>query len=315
MARLGLVQSAANLEDSMLTDEEKQIVQKWNEFAARPRNDIRQFRLDLDSFVDEIGMTSNLPEVGALHEGVEIRPGLKADVSVPMRTGPHPVVVYLHGGGWVAGNLKTHRKIAMCFAQQGYLTINVDYRLAPENPFPAGLDDCVAAIKWAALNCELWNGDLSRIAVAGDSAGANLAAASMMTLSKESDAPKCRAGVLIYGVFDFSSIIERSPARAPVEAMAKRYLGSHFPEALNDPRVSPRRGIKPGILPPCFVICGTADQLLLESRSMAAAMKESSIPCELHEIPDMPHAFMQLHGLSGCREGHRLMFDFLKRNL
>src|SRR5690242_19424035 len=102
MARVGLVRRTARWRIPMLTEEERQIVQRWNDFAARPRSDIRQFRLELDAFVDQIGITGNFPEVGALHEGVEIRPGLKAEVSVPKQTGTHPLVVYLHGGGLVA---------------------------------------------------------------------------------------------------------------------------------------------------------------------------------------------------------------------
>jgi acetyl esterase/lipase len=79
--------------------------------------------------------------------------------------------------------------------------------------------------------------------------------------------------------------------------------------------VSPLRGIKADALPPSFVICGAADALLPESRSIAAALKESGIPSESREIDDMPHAFMMMDDLSGCREGHRLMFDFLRRRL
>jgi acetyl esterase/lipase len=93
------------------------------------------------------------------------------------------------------------------------------------------------------------------------------------------------------------------------------YLGSHYPDALTDPRVSPLRAIKPGSMPPSFVICGTADALLPESRSVAAALKEAGIECELREIEDLPHAFMHMEELSGCRDGHRMMFDFLRRHV
>jgi acetyl esterase/lipase len=97
--------------------------------------------------------------------------------------------------------------------------------------------------------------------------------------------------------------------------MARGYLGAHYPEALKDPRVSPLRAINPGRLPPCFLICGTADALLPESRSFAAALKEVGIPYELHEIDEMPHAFMMVSDFSACREGHRLMFNFLARKV
>jgi len=299
----------------MLTEQEREIIRKWNDFAAQPRENITKFRDDLERFCVEMGLNDGLPSIGAFHENVELRSGLRADVAVPKGNGPHPVVVFIHGGGWMAGSLTTHRKLGMQFAEQGYLTINVGYRLAPENPFPAGFDDCVFAAKWAGENARRWNGDASRMAMGGDSAGGNLAAAALLALSSDASAPKFRAGVLIYGVYDFPSTIERSPNRAAIEAMARGYLGAQYPAALKDPRVSPLRAIKAGTLPPCFVICGTADALLPESRSIATALREAGIQCESHEIEDMPHAFMMINALSACGHGHRLMFDFIRRHV
>jgi acetyl esterase/lipase len=299
----------------MLTEQERAIIKRWNDFSVQPRDNTTKFRVDLEQFCDEMGLNAGLPSIGALHENVALRDGLLADVAVPKGSGPHPVVVFLHGGGWMAGSPTTHRKLGMQFAEQGYLTINVGYRLAPESPFPAGFDDCVFAAKWASANVRRWNGDPSRMAIRGDSAGANLAAAALLALANESSAPQFRAGVLIYGVYDFPSTIERSPNQAAIEAMARGYLGAQYPAALKDPRVSPLRAIKPGALPPCFVICGTADALLPESRSIAAALREANIPFESHELEDMPHAFMMIDALSACREGQRLMFDFLRRHV
>jgi len=299
----------------MMTQREQALIKRWNEFATRPRGDIFKFRSDLESFCVELGLNANLPEIGAFHEKVELRGGLNADVAVPKGNGSHPVAVFIHGGGWMAGSVQTHRKLGMRFAEQGYLTVNVDYRLAPENPFPAGFDDCVFAAKWAAENAHRWNGDPSRMVMGGDSAGANLAAAGLVALAGDSRAVKFRAAALIYGVYDFPSMIDRAPNPAPAQAMARGYLGPNYPAALKDPRVSPLRGIKTGTLPPSFVICGTADLLLPESRSIVAALRETGTPYEAHEIDEMPHAFMMMEELSACREGHRLMFDFLRRHV
>lgn len=299
----------------MLTEQERAIIKQWNDFAAQPRDNITKFRDDLEKFCVKMGLNAGLPSIGALHENVELRGGLHADVAVPKGNGPHPVVVFLHGGGWMAGSPTTHRKLGMQFAEQGYVTINVGYRLAPENPFPAGFDDCVFAAKWASENVRRWNGDPSRMAMGGDSAGGNLAAAALLALASDSTAPKFRAGVLIYGIYDFPSTIERSASQRAIEGMARGYLGAQYPAALKDPRVSPLRAIKPGTLPPCFVICGSADALLPESRSIDAALREAGIPCESHEVADMPHAFMMIGALWAYREGQRLMFDFLRRHL
>ena len=131
-------------------------------------------------------------------------------------------MLYIHGGGWIMGSPKTHDKLAKQCAAEGYLTINLDYRLAPENPFPAGLDDCVFAAKWIASNAKRWNGDATRLAIGGDSAGGNLTAATLVALSSDASAPKARAGALIYGVFDFPALLERTKNNPMLEGMAQR---------------------------------------------------------------------------------------------
>ena len=107
----------------------------------------QEMRAMLDGFAPF--MNGELPEVGAFHEAVPVREGVTADVVVPKGAGPHPVLVYLHGGGWVCGSPKTHRKLGYRFAEAGTLVFNVDYRLAPEHPFPTPFEDCLAAVRWA----------------------------------------------------------------------------------------------------------------------------------------------------------------------
>ncbi|MGH9889646.1 MAG: alpha/beta hydrolase, partial [bacterium] len=113
-------------------------------------------------------LNADPPKVGAIHEDVLIREiggaRVTADVLGPERGGPHPVLVYLHGGGWVAGSPRTHRKLGLRFAEAGYLVVNVDYRLSPEAPFPGPFDDCVFAVRWAAENAGRFGGDASRLA-------------------------------------------------------------------------------------------------------------------------------------------------------
>ncbi len=296
----------------MLTEQERLFL---DALAKAPMpSDAMQLRAAMETFAPL--MNQNPPEIGALHENVALKPGLAADVAVPKSPGPYPVVVYLHGGGWVAGSPRSHRKLAMQFAEQGYLTINVDYRLAPENPFPAGLEDCVFAIKWAADNARRWNGDAVRMAVGGDSAGGNLAAAALTALAAENYAgTRPRAALLIYGVYDFRATLARSRDALAFEDMAKAYAGSGYPAILNDPRVSPLNAVKAGALPPSFVVCGAADPLLPESRAIAEALARADIRHELHILDDMPHGFLQMTNLSGCQEAQRRMFEFLRRTL
>jgi acetyl esterase len=296
----------------MLTEQERSFLEA---IAKAPvPTDVQGLRTAMDTFAPMLN--SDPPEIGAFHEAVQLRPGLTADVAVPKGAGPHPVVVYLHGGGWIGGSSKTHRKLGMQFAEAGYLTINVDYRLAPEHPFPAGLEDCLFAVKWTGENAKRWNGDVSRLAVGGDSAGGNLTAATLTTLAAEKYAgpAKPKAALLIYGVYDFPATMKREKAGS-IDGMVKAYAGAGYPTILEDPRVSPLRAVKPGALPPSFVICGTADPLLPETHSMADALKRADIRHEVVILEDMPHGFLQFNVLSGCKQGLDKMFDFLRRTI
>ena len=296
----------------MLTEQERSFLEA---IAKAPvPTDVQGLRTAMDTFAPMLN--SDPPEIGAFHEAVQLRPGLTADVAVPKGNGPHPVVVYLHGGGWIGGSSKTHRKLGMQFAEAGYLTINVDYRLAPEHPFPAGLEDCLYAVKWTGENAKRWNGDVSQLAVGGDSAGGNLTAATLTSLAAEKYAGpgKPKAALLIYGLFDFPATIKREKPGA-FDGMVKAYAGAGYPAILEDQRVSPLRAIKPGALPPSFIICGTADPLLPETHSMADALKRADIRHEVVILEDMPHGFLQFSVLSGCKQGLDKMFDFLRRTI
>jgi acetyl esterase len=296
----------------MLTEQERTFLEA---LAKAPvPTDVQGLRTAMDTMTPMLN--SDPPEIGAFNEAVQLRPGLTADVAVPKGNGPHPVVVYLHGGGWIGGSTKTHRKLGMQFAEAGYLTINVEYRLAPEHPFPAGLEDCVYAVKWAGDNAKRWNGDVSRLAVGGDSAGGNLTAATLTSLAAEKYAgpAKPKAALLIYGLFDFPATIKREKADL-IDGMVKAYAGAGYPAILEDPRVSPLRAVKPGALPPSFVICGTADPLLPETHAMADALKRADIRHEVVILEDMPHGFLQFNVLSGCKQGLDQIFDFLRRTI
>ena len=296
----------------MLTEHEQDIIRRWNDFYLHPRQgSVHEQRTRLAEYFEEFN--ANPPEVGAYHEAVALKSGLPADIAVPRGDGPHPVVIYIHGGAWTLGSPATHRKLVRQFAEAGYLTIAPDYRLAPENPFPAGFDDCVFTAEWAAENAKRYGGDGTRLAMGGDSAGGNLTAAALSSIANSGRGPKFKAAILIYGAFDFAGLIEQ--AKEVAEPLARAYMGSNYPALLNDPRVSPIRAIKPGAMPPSFIIAGSADGIVGDSRMIAEAMNRAGIDDELHIMEDMPHAFMQMTELAACREGLRRMFDFLGRHV
>jgi acetyl esterase len=271
-------------------------------------------------------LNADPPALGAIHDSVSIGAAadVTADVFVPDRAGPHPVLVYLHGGGWTAGSAKTHRKLAMRFAEAGYLVVNVDYRLAPEAPFPAAFDDCVAAVRWAAEHAARYGGDARRLAIGGDSAGANLAAAVAAHLAEEPDAPKIRAALLIYGAFDFERFLDLRTGDAPPDAVAiarkltlaitEAYLGAApDPARLRDPRVSPVHVAAK--LPPSFLVVGTADPLFDHQQALAAELARAGVPHENVILEGMPHGFVQFEFLPPAFEAIQRMCAFLDGQL
>jgi acetyl esterase len=281
----------------------------------------REMRAMLDGFAPL--MNAGLPEVGAVHEGVAVREGVSADVVVPRGAGPHPVLVYLHGGGWVCGSPRTHRKLGYRFAEAGYLVFNVDYRLAPEHPFPTPFEDCLAAVRWAAREAARFGGDPARLAIGGDSAGGNLSAAVAAALA--SDAARPKAALLIYGVFDFAMFGDASLAptgdeqaaeigRNLVEMMVSAYLGEARGEALlRDPRVSPLHAAAK--LPPSHVVVGSADPLAAQAEALARALTAAGVPHEHVVDAGMPHGYAQMEFLPAARPALERMVAFLRKHV
>lgn len=216
---------------------------------------------------------------------------LGADVVVPCSAGPHPVAVYLHGGGWVSGNPSGYRRVSCEFAARGYLVVTPDYRRAPRDRFPAGLDDCRHAIEWAFGNAGRSGGDPGRMVVIGDSAGANLAAAALASGGLDVD---IRSLLLFYGIYDYHAALPLlGPLIGGTDAGQQLYLPvEHFDGLRHDPRVSPLRAVHS--LPPSFVAVGSADPLVSQSRDLARGLSAAGVAHELRIYDEAPHSFLQL---------------------
>ncbi len=266
---------------------------------------VQGLRSALDTFAQLLN--NLLPDVGAFHEAVPYRKvdgrTLTLDVVVPEGAGPFPVLVYLHGGAWIWGSPATHRKLTFRLAEQGFLVMNVDYRLAPEHPFPAGFNDCIHAIHFAAREASTWGGDPGRLVVAGDSAGGNLAAATAIQLADASGAPTVRAVGLMYGVFDFSGFEHDAITQLLVDA----YLGGE-PELVKDPRVSPI--VSATKLPPAHIVVGSADPLWEDAERLRDALSQAGKVHDYHVVEDMPHAFMQIEMFDEARTSIQHMTGF-----
>jgi acetyl esterase len=255
-------------------------------------------------------MNGNPPPVGAVHDDVLLREvagwKITADIVVPEGQGPHPVLVYFHGGGWTMGSPKTHLRLGREFAAAGYLTLNVDYRRAPKHRFPAAFDDCLFATQWAVENAAQYGGDAQRLAVGGDSAGGNLAGAVLAECS-QNGGPHIKAGVLLYGVFDYHKALA---GLGTPRANQQFYLPVEEYEALKkDHRVSPLYACTK--FPPCYITVGTKDPLLAESQELAKALTAAGVEHELHILEGAPHAFFQLPPLPAYAEGYSRAKEFL----
>jgi acetyl esterase len=294
----------------MISERDRQVLSRlpvWN-----PAGDIAAQRRAWEELATVYN--DDLPAIGDLEENVELRSGLRADVAVPKGAGRHPVVIYLHGGGWAFGSPASFRKLGMQFAEAGYLTIMLDYRLAPEHPFPAALEDLIFAIGWTTDNARRWNGDGGRIAIGGDSAGANLAAGALASSAPELRA-LVRAALLFYGVFDLEATAERTKSELGLQQQLSTYV-SGKKASVDDPRVSPLKAVALGILPPCFIIgAGNDSWCLADSLALGQALSAVASPYELHVMEGMPHGFMQMSTLEGCRAAMRLMWEFLAHNV
>jgi acetyl esterase len=291
--------------------------------AANPPRSAQDMRRMIDGFA--FLMNSDLPEIGALHENVRVAQGVSADVAVPRGAGPHPVLIYLHGGGWICGSPRTHRKLGLRFAEAGYLVVNVDYRLAPEHPFPTPFEDCMAAVRWAAREAARFGGDAARLAIGGDSAGGNLSAAVAAALAADAGAPRLGAALLIYGVFDFAALkgaagqtsapgVPAELAGNVMELMVGAYAGSAERAAwARDPRVSPLHAAAG--LPPSHIVCGTADPLIAQARALRDALARAGVPHEYVEDEGMPHGYVQMEMLPAARPAIERMVKFLDAQL
>jgi acetyl esterase len=294
----------------MISEHDRQVLQglpSWN-----PVGDIAAQRRAWEQLA--VIYNQDLPTIRALEENLALRADLRADVAVPQGAGPHPVVIYLHGGRWAFGSPVSFRKLGMQFAEAGYLTIILDYRLAPEHPFPAALDDTIFAIEWASQNASRWNGDGRRIAIGGDSAGANLAL-SALTSTTPKVRSLVRAALLFYGAFDLSATAERTRSLPGLQQQLLTYV-SGIERLLGDARVSPLNAVAPGILPPCFILGAETDSwCLADSLALAQSLSAVASPYELHVMEGMPHGFMQMSTLDRFRAAMRLICEFLARNV
>ncbi|MEU0494260.1 alpha/beta hydrolase [Mycobacterium sp. NPDC006124] len=237
-----------------------------------------------------------------------------ADVSVSGGTsrerssaGPAPLLVFFHGGGFVVGDLETHDALCRLLCRDaGIHVMAVDYRLAPEHPAPAAVDDCYAAYRWALAHAAELGADPTRVAVGGDSAGGNLAAV-VSQLARNDDITVPALQVLLYPATDFSSDTRSKTLFAENFFLTKKdmdwfrdnYLTGSALD-VGDPRVSPLLADDLSGLPPAMVLTGGFDPLRDEGNQYAEALAAAGVPVDHRQFGPVVHAFANFFPLGGA---------------
>lgn len=236
-----------------------------------------------------------------------------------------PVLLLYHGGGFALGDLDSHENVCRFYCgHAGVIVISVDYSLSPEHEFPAGVDDCYAALCWAAENAEDIGGDSDRLGVIGDSAGGNLSAV-VCQLAKARGGPSIAYQVLVYPAVDFSLDADYESRRQfgtgdyflgqrDIDWIREMYLAD-MADAV-DPRASPILTDDLSGLPEALVITAGFDPLADEGKAYAERLKGAGVPVEYRCFESTIHGFMAFAGrLDVGKEGLELVANRLRETL
>ena len=230
-------------------------------------------------------------------------PGAAGDIAArvyrPEGTGPVPTVVYLHGGGYVIGNLDTHDNMCreICRGTQA-VVVSVDYRLAPEHPFPAGIEDALAATKWIVAHAREFGGK-DIVAVAGDSAGGNFSA--VITQQLRDAGTPLAAQFLIYPAVDHAEAVYASAEENAkgyfLEADTMAWFYNHYAAHVSnpmDPLLAPLQAASLAGLPPAVIVTAEFDPLRDQGAAYAEGLRAAGGQVELIQGPGMIHGFFDM---------------------
>jgi acetyl esterase len=259
---------------------------------GEPGHDLERARQDHLATTELVG---GPPEPVARTERVEAD-GVPVEIVIPEGPAPRSALLHLHGGGWVLGSSASYRPTIHALANaSGAAVVSVDYRLAPEHPFPAPLDDAETALRWLQREAGGLGLDPERIAIAGDSAGGNLAAV-VARRNRDAGGTPLRFQLLVYpvvdGALDTSSYRDFATGfRLTAQEMSECWRGYAGEADRSDPDLSPLRAADLSGLPPALVITAAADPLRDEGEAYAAALRAAGVAVELRRIPGTIHGF------------------------
>ncbi|MFO1038062.1 MAG: alpha/beta hydrolase [Geminicoccaceae bacterium] len=226
----------------------------------------------------------------------------------PAGATPSRVLLYLHGGGWVQGSIEIYTAACGKLAAWGAMAVvAVDYRLAPESPFPAGVEDCLAVWRWLATNASSLGGDPTRMAVGGDSAGGNLSAIVCQQLA--TDEPRPTAQLLIYPWLDATLSLPSAVAMPEAYILPRPYLEwfkDHYlpdPVLARDPRVSPFFTDDLTGQPPAMIVTAGFDPLRDDGELYADKLGTDGVPVTYREYAPEVHGFINFGRLTQAADG------------
>lgn len=254
-----------------------------------------QFAVSHSDCNEQVKRTENIEVVGLDGNQIPVR------IYIPNESKKLPVLIYFHGGGWVFGGIEASDAVCRRFANHlGCIVASVEYRLAPEYPFPKPLEDCYTVTAWIAKNAERFGGDYSNIIVSGESAGGNLAAA-VALMARDKHGPKLSAQLLIYPVI--SSTIQDAVYACCAEQhfITKElmtlfwnlYLQSSGQE--KNPYASVDRSLDLSALPPAVIIVAEHDPLRPEGEKYCGQLRQAGVPVVNQCLPGAIHGALFIH--------------------
>ena len=250
------------------------------------------------------------------------RGSIDCRIYAPVRGEALPALLYLHGGGWVVGDIDSHDSVCRALARRaGCMVLSVDYRLAPEHRFPAAVEDAWTGLVWLHDNAAAIGADPDRLAVGGDSSGGNLAAV-LARWARDRHGPRIAAQVLIYPVTDHDLDTRSYRTVGTGYGLTRDSMRWYWEQYLSNPQdaispdASPLRAADLSNLAPALVITCELDPLASEGSAYAAALAAAGVPVEHIHEPDMIHGYIRMAGVIGrARKSWDDCARFLRREL
>lgn len=235
----------------------------------------------------------------------------------PHSSSPKPALIFIHGGGWCLNTVESHDSICRALAKEASVVVlSLDYRLAPEHPFPAGLEDCYAAVQWISQNAQQLHLDPQRLALGGDSAGGNLTAATLLLTHQRHGAP-IAFQLLMYPAVHSQAKNESRQKFSQGYALDKSlsnwmYMNYAKNEDSANPLISPFLAEDLSFMPPAYVLTASHDPLRDEGQMYAERLSREGVQCEHKCYQGMLHGFLNHTYLMPLDVGEQAVSDCAK---